>query len=82
MTSISFVFTELVITMKYGGGGFLYNLVFTEWRQRVSHNDVLKEGVLYNLVFAEWRHCVSQNTYKRLCKHLNMKNTSVILPLF
>ena len=34
MTSISFVFTELANTMKYGGG-FLYNLVFTEWRHCV-----------------------------------------------
>ena len=37
MTSTSFVFTELANTMKYGGG-FLYNLVFTEWRHCVSQN--------------------------------------------
>ena len=36
-SSTSFLFTELVITMKYGGG-FLCNLVFTEWRQCVSQN--------------------------------------------
>ena len=60
MTSISFVFTELANTMKYGGG-FLYNLVSTEWRHFVSQNDVWGEGVLHNLVFTEWRHCVSQN---------------------
>ena len=39
MTSTSFVFTELANTMKYGGG-FLYNLVFTEWRYCVSQNEV------------------------------------------
>ena len=35
MTSTSFVFTELANTMKYGGG-FLYKLVFTEWRHSVK----------------------------------------------
>ena len=35
MTAISFVFTELANIMKYRGG-FLYNLVFTEWRHCVS----------------------------------------------
>ena len=39
MTSTSFVFTELANTMKYGGG-FLYNLVFTEWRHCVSQNEI------------------------------------------
>ena len=37
MTSTSFIFTELANTMKYGGG-FLYNLAFTEWRHLVSQN--------------------------------------------
>ena len=37
MTSTSFVFTELADTMKYGKG-FLYNLVFTEWRHCVLQN--------------------------------------------
>ena len=63
MTSTSRVFTELANAMKYGGG-FLYNLIFTEWRHCVSQNEVWGEGVLYNLVFTEWRHCVSQNIYK------------------
>ena len=35
--STSFVFTELANTRKYEGG-FLYNLVFTEWRHCVSQN--------------------------------------------
>ena len=35
ITSTSFVFTELTNTMKYSTG-FLYNLVFTEWRHCVS----------------------------------------------
>ena len=35
MTLTSFVFTKLANTMKYGGG-FLYNLVFTEWRHCFS----------------------------------------------
>ena len=67
MPSTSFVFTELANTMKYEGGflynGFLYNLVFTEWRHCGSQNEVWARGggVLYNLVFIEWRHCVSQN---------------------
>ena len=39
MTSTFFVFTNLANTMKYGGG-FLYNLVFTEWRHCVSQNEV------------------------------------------
>ena len=39
MTMTSFVFTELTNTMKYGGG-FLYNLFFTEWRHCVSQNRV------------------------------------------
>ena len=33
----SFVFTELANTMKYGGG-FLYNLLFTELHHCVSQN--------------------------------------------
>ena len=37
MTLTSFVFTELANTIKYGGG-FLYNLIFTEWRHCVSQN--------------------------------------------
>ena len=37
MTSTFFVFTERPNTMEYGGG-FLYNLVFTEWRHCVSQN--------------------------------------------
>ena len=37
MTSTSFVFTDLDNTMKYGAG-FLYNIVFTEWRHCVSQN--------------------------------------------
>ena len=45
MTSTSFVLTELANTMKYGGG-FLYDLVFTEWRQCFQE---LGQG----LVFAE-----------------------------
>ena len=60
MTSTSFGSTELANTMKYGRG-FLYNLVFTEWRHCVSQNEVWGKGVLYKLVFTEWRHCVSQN---------------------
>ena len=40
MTSTSSVFTELANAMKYGGG-FLYNLVFNEWRHCVSQNEVL-----------------------------------------
>ena len=39
MTSTCFVFTELANTIKYGGG-FLYNLVFTEWRHCVSQNEI------------------------------------------
>ena len=37
MTSTSFIFTELANTMRYGRG-FLYNLVFTEWRHCVPQN--------------------------------------------
>ena len=37
MTLTSFVFTELANTMKYGRG-VLYNLIFTDWRHRVSQN--------------------------------------------
>ena len=44
MTSISYVFTELANIMKYGGG-FLYNLVFTEWRHSVLQNDPM-EGMV------------------------------------
>ena len=48
MTSTSFVFTELVNTMKYGGGS-LYNLVFTEWRHCVSQNEVWGRGCYITL---------------------------------
>ena len=48
MTSTSFVFTELANTMKYGEG-FLYNLVFTEWRPCVSQNEVWGRGVILTL---------------------------------
>ena len=48
MTSTSFVFTELANTMKYGGG-FLYNLVFTEWRHCVSQNEVWGRGCYITL---------------------------------
>ena len=44
MTSTSFVFTELANRMKYHGGGFLYNLVFTGWRHCVSQNEVWGRG--------------------------------------
>ena len=40
MTAASFVFTDLANTMEYGGG-FLYNLVFTEWRHCVSQNSTI-----------------------------------------
>ena len=43
--STSFVFTELANRMKYGGG-FLYNLVFTEWRLCASQNEVWERGVI------------------------------------
>ena len=39
LSTTSFVFTELANTMKYGGG-FLCNLVFTEWRHCISQNEV------------------------------------------
>ena len=48
MTSTSFVFTELANTMKYGRG-FLYNLVFTEWRHCVSQNEVWGRGCYITL---------------------------------
>ena len=48
MTPTSFVFTELANTMKYGGG-FLYNLVFTEFRHCVSHNEVWGRGCYITL---------------------------------
>ena len=48
MTSTSFVFTKLANTMKYGGG-FLYNLVFTEWRHCVSQNEVWGRGCYITL---------------------------------
>ena len=48
MTSTSCVFTELANTMKYGGG-FLYNLVFTEWRHCVSQNEVWGRGYYITL---------------------------------
>ena len=60
MTSTSFVFTELANTMKYGGG-FLYNLVFDEWRHCVSQSEVWGRGCYITFFFTEWRHCVSQN---------------------
>ena len=43
MTSTSFVFSKLANTIKYGGG-FVYNLVFTEWRHCVSQNEVWGKG--------------------------------------
>ena len=48
MTSTFFVFTELANAMKYGGG-FLYNLVFTEWRHFVSQNEVWGRGYYITL---------------------------------
>ena len=48
MTSTSFVITELANTMKYGGG-FLHNLVFTEWRHCVSQNEVWGRGYYITL---------------------------------
>ena len=48
MTSTSFIFTELANTMKYGGG-FLYNLVFTEWRHCVSQNKIWGRGFYITL---------------------------------
>ena len=48
MTSTSFVFTELANTIKYGGG-FLYNLVFNEWRHCVSQNEVCGRGCYITL---------------------------------
>ena len=48
MTSTFFVFTELANTMKYGGG-FLNNLVFTEWRHCVSQNEVWGRGYYITL---------------------------------
>ena len=48
ITSTSFVFTELANTMKYGGG-FLYNLVFTEWRHCVSQSEVWGRGCYVTL---------------------------------
>ena len=44
MTLTSFVFTELANTMKYGGGGVLHNLLFTEWRHCASQNEVWERG--------------------------------------
>ena len=48
MTSTSIVFTELANTMKHEGG-FLYNLVFTEWRYCVSQNEVWGRGCYITL---------------------------------
>ena len=48
MTSTSFLFTEQANTMKYGGG-FLYNLVFTEWRHCFSQNEVWGRGCYITL---------------------------------
>ena len=48
MTSTSFVFTELANTKKFGGG-FLYNLVFTEWRHCVSQNEACGRGCYITL---------------------------------
>ena len=48
MTPTSFVFTELANTIRYGGG-FLYNLVFTEWRHCVSQNEVWGRGCYITL---------------------------------
>ena len=48
MTSPSFVFTELANTVKYGGG-FIYNLVFTEWRHCVLQNEVWERGCYITL---------------------------------
>ena len=49
MTSTSFVFTELANTMDYGGG-FLYNLIFTEWCHCVSQNEVWGRGCYITLI--------------------------------
>ena len=76
MTSTSFVFTELANTIKCGGG-FLYNLIFIEWRHCVSQNKVWRRGVLYNLVFTEWPHCVSQNNLLSLYSGLRLHQTVV-----
>ena len=48
VTSTFFVFTELANTMKYGGG-FLYNLLFTEWLHCVSQNEVCGRGCYITL---------------------------------
>ena len=48
MTSTSFVFTEVAHTIRYGGG-FLYNLVFTEWVHCVSQNEVWGTGCYITL---------------------------------
>ena len=48
MTSTSFIFTKLANTMKYGAG-FLYNLVFTEWRHCVSQSEVWVMGCYITL---------------------------------
>ena len=40
MTLTFFVFTELANTMKYGGGGVLHNLVFTEFPFKTVSGDV------------------------------------------
>ena len=50
LDTTSFVFTQLANTMKYGGG-FLYNLVFTEWRHCVSQNEVWGRGC-YIILFS------------------------------
>ena len=48
MTSTSFVLTELANTMNYWGM-FWYNLVFTEWRNCVSQNEVWGRGCYITL---------------------------------
>ena len=59
--SISFVFTELANTMKYGEGSYI--TLFSPSDVTAFYRMKYGEGMLYNLVFTEWRHCVSQNCH-------------------
>ena len=74
MNSISFVFTELTNIMKYGGG-FLYNLVFTEWRHCVSQNDVWRRGCYITLFSPSDVTALHRMTYGEGC-HITLFSPS------
>ena len=68
MTSTSFVFTELANTIKYVRG-FLYNLVFTEWRHCVSQMLVFQTvPKVCSAVYMVYILCIIKNLWSHSIK--------------